>query len=126
MYNRNILKKMSIVVQLVNATGKIIAATGYDIFCSLKFRNFKANTDVFERGTQVREVYTWDSYVVAETGYPYYVSATGELSSGIVFESVNANDITDSMTVKIISVNGIDAETIGKTGYIRISTGGMR
>jgi hypothetical protein len=122
MYNRDILKKVSIVVQLVNTTGKVIATTEGDIFCPLKFRNFKANTDVFERGIQIREVYTWDSYVVAETGYPYYISVAGELSSGIVFESVNANDITDHMTVKIVSVNGIDAETIGKTGYIRIST----
>jgi hypothetical protein len=41
----------------------------------------------------------------------------------IVFPNVNANNITDNMTIKIVSVNGIDAETIGKTGYIRISTG---
>jgi hypothetical protein len=122
MYNRGIHKKVSIVVQLANATGKVIAATGCDIFCPLKFRNFEANTNVFERGQLIREVYTWDSYVVAEAGYPYYMSVAGELSSGIVFESVNANDITDHMTVKIISVNGIDAETAGKTGYIRIST----
>jgi hypothetical protein len=119
MYNRDIRKKVSIVVQLVNATGKVIAATMCDIFCPLKFRNFDANT-------QIHEVYTWDSYVVAETGHLYYVSAAGELSSGIVFESVNANDITDHMTVKIVSVNGIDAETIAKTGYIRISTGEVK
>jgi hypothetical protein len=30
------------------------------------------------------------------------------------------------MTVKIVSVNGIDAETIAKTGYIKISTGKVR
>jgi hypothetical protein len=79
-----------------------------------------------KEGEQIREVYTWDSYVVAETGHPYYMSATGEFSSGIVFESVNANDITDHMTMKIVSVNGIDAETIAKTGYIRISTGKIK
>jgi TolB-like protein len=44
----------------------------------------------------------------------------------MVFKDVNANDITDSMAIKIVTVNGIDAETIGKTGYIRISAGGMR
>jgi hypothetical protein len=44
----------------------------------------------------------------------------------ISFSNVNANDITDHMTVKIVSVNGIDAETIAKTGYIRISTGAVR
>jgi hypothetical protein len=41
----------------------------------------------------------------------------------VTFKNVNANDITDNMTVQIVSVNGIDAETIGKTGYIKISTG---
>jgi hypothetical protein len=127
MYNRDINKKVSISAQLINATGKVIAATSCDVFCPLKFKNFKANADVFENGVRVREVYTWDSYVVAETGYPYYISiVTGELSFSIVFENVNANDITDHMTVEIVSVNGIDAETIAKTGYIRISTGKVK
>jgi hypothetical protein len=126
MYNRDISKKVSIVAQLINATGQVVAATSCDIFCPLKFRNFKADTNVFERGEQIREVYTWDSYVAAETGYPYYISAAGEFSSGIVFESVNANDITDHMTVKIVSVNGINAETLAKDGYIRISTGRLQ
>jgi hypothetical protein len=44
----------------------------------------------------------------------------------MIFKDVNANDITDNMTIKIVTVNGIDAESIGKTGYIRISAGGMR
>jgi hypothetical protein len=92
-----------------------------DVLCSLKFRNFKANTNVFEMGQQVREVYTWDNYVVAETGYPSYISGSGDVSRGIVFNSVNANDITDHMAVKIASVNGIDAETLAKNGYIKIS-----
>jgi hypothetical protein len=127
MYNRDISKKVSIAVQLVNATGKVMAVTGCDIFCPLKFRNFKENTNVFERGQQIREVYTWDSYVVAETGYPYYVDVvSGKLSSGIVFESVNASGITGNMTVKIISVNGIDAELLAKNGYIKISTGRLQ
>jgi hypothetical protein len=127
MYNRIIRKKLSIGAQLVNATGKVIAVTSCDVFCPLKFRNFKANSNVFERGVQVREVYTWDSYVVAETGYPYYINIfAGELSSGVMFESVNANDITDHMTVEIVSVNGIDAETVARDGYIRISTGEVR
>jgi hypothetical protein len=44
----------------------------------------------------------------------------------ILFPNVNANDITDRMTVKIAGVNGVDAETIAKTGYIRISTGEVK
>jgi hypothetical protein len=34
----------------------------------------------------------------------------------------NDNYITDNLVVKIISVNGIDAETAGSTGYIRIAS----
>jgi GH24 family phage-related lysozyme (muramidase) len=127
MYRRNIHKKVSIVTQLINATGKVIAATECDIFCPLKFRNFQANANVFERGVQVREIYTWDSYVVAETGYPpYYQIGAGKFSSGIVFKNVNANDITENMTVKIISVNGITTELLAKNDYIKISTGRLQ
>jgi hypothetical protein len=50
----------------------------------------------------------------------------GDFSGNVSFSNVNANDITDNMTVKIVSVNGISAETIGKTGYIRIAARGMR
>jgi hypothetical protein len=35
-------------------------------------------------------------------------------------------DRTQDKTVKIASVNGIDTETIAKTGYIRISTGEVK
>jgi hypothetical protein len=124
--NRKIHKKVSIAARLVNAAGKVIATTSCDILCPLKFKNFRSNDNVFDRGVQVREFYAWDSYVVAETGYPHYISFFTGVSSGILFESVNANDITDHMTVEIVSVNGIDAETIAKTGYIRISTGEIK
>jgi predicted PolB exonuclease-like 3'-5' exonuclease len=36
MYNREIRKKVSIAAQLVNAAGKVIAATSCDIFCPLE------------------------------------------------------------------------------------------
>ena len=38
----------------------------------------------------------------------------------IDFRSIKANDITDNLVVKIVSVNGIDAETTEATGYIRM------
>jgi hypothetical protein len=37
------------------------------------------------------------------------------------FSGVNANDISDMLTVKITSVNNISAEEAGKQGYIKIS-----
>jgi hypothetical protein len=41
----------------------------------------------------------------------------------IVFIGVNANDITDLLTVEILSVNGIDAESATRNGFIKISSG---
>jgi hypothetical protein len=40
--------------------------------------------------------------------------------STTTFRNVNANDITDNLIIKIISVNGIDANQAGETGYIKI------
>jgi hypothetical protein len=41
----------------------------------------------------------------------------------IVFMGVDANDITDLLTVEILSVNGLDAESATRNGYIKISSG---
>jgi hypothetical protein len=41
-----------------------------------------------------------------------------------VFKNVNAYDITNKLTIKILSINGIDAETAMKDGYVRIVTQG--
>jgi hypothetical protein len=41
----------------------------------------------------------------------------------LVFKNVNVNQITDSMIIKIVTVNDIDAETAISNGYIKISTG---
>jgi hypothetical protein len=61
-----------------------------------------------------------------ETGTPG-IGSTDVRSSGdgrirLDFENVNANDITDNLVVKIISVNGVDAETAMATGFIRIAS----
>jgi hypothetical protein len=120
MYNRRILKKISISFQLVNANDKMIGTSNDDIWCSLRFRNFTSglyndheSTERLRRQLDVAgAVYGWDMSVEASP-----------CIENIVFFSVNANDITDNMTVKIVSVNGIDTETASQTGYIRISTG---
>jgi hypothetical protein len=115
MYHRRILKKTSVNFQLINAKGKIIAATVKDVWCPLRFADFRSDLYLFDQKPRldvVGDVYGWNMSVLAETG-----------RENVLFSNVNANDITDDMTVKIVSVNGIDAETIAKTGYIRISTG---
>jgi hypothetical protein len=63
-----------------------------------------------------------------ETGYVIHndVISTGIGRKEVVFKNVNANDITENMTVKIISVNDIDAETLAKNGYIKISKWGVQ
>ncbi|MFP3042501.1 leucine-rich repeat domain-containing protein [Treponema primitia] len=38
------------------------------------------------------------------------------------FRNVNANDLTSVMTVRIVSVNNIAAETAGENGYVRIAS----
>ena len=38
----------------------------------------------------------------------------------ITFNNVNVNDITDNLTIKVISVNNSDAEQVTQRGYIRI------
>ena len=42
------------------------------------------------------------------------------------FNNVNINDITDTLTVRIDTVNGRDAETAAMTGYIAIDADGAR
>jgi hypothetical protein len=44
----------------------------------------------------------------------------------IYFKNVNANDISDNLTLKIASVDGIDTETEGNGGNIKISTGPVK
>jgi hypothetical protein len=41
----------------------------------------------------------------------------------VTFYGVKADDITDNLSVYIVSVNGISAEDIARRGYMRISTG---
>jgi hypothetical protein len=115
MYNCTILKRISVRFQLINAEGKVVAATNEDVFCPLRFAHFRSDLfyDSIPRPNLdvVGQVYGWDMSVLAETS-----------KENILFSSVNANDITDKMTIKIVSVNGIDAAAIAKTGYIKIST----
>jgi hypothetical protein len=42
--------------------------------------------------------------------------------NNVKFLDVKANDITDNLIIKIISVNGIDARRAGETDYIKISS----
>jgi TolB-like protein len=43
----------------------------------------------------------------------------------VTFWGVNADKITDKLTVSITSINGMDAKTAGERGYMSISTGDL-
>jgi hypothetical protein len=43
----------------------------------------------------------------------------------ITFSSVNANDITDTLTIQITSVNGVNVQDPANQGYISIRTGSV-
>jgi len=94
-------KNTVIRVQLFNDKGKMIATTEKKIQNKLGFR--------FLPSSPGRDKGFWDSsriLVFSQT-------------DTVVFNNVNANDITDNLTIKIISVNGVD---IAKNpDYIRIT-----
>jgi hypothetical protein len=49
-----------------------------------------------------------------------------EGSAGIVrFPNVNANNLTPILTIAITGINGISAETLNSTGYMKISAGNL-
>jgi TolB-like protein len=81
----------------------------------------KLKSDSFDYGYIIWSRVDGDIYLVDTTK----LVTNGILAGGPVFLNVNANDITDAMTVKVISVNGIDAERAVRDGYIRITTGAI-
>jgi hypothetical protein len=95
----------------------------------------------FARGTKM-EGRNYDyGYVISVMGDHYSVDTTklefvpridryygyGEIPGGnpVEFRDVNANDITENMKVKIISINSIDAERAVSEAYIRITAGNI-
>jgi len=66
----------------------------------------------------------WFFYIYGSGGTEYdYSKIENRIEQDtILFNSVNANDITDNKIIKIISINGINIETIVQTGYINVST----
>jgi hypothetical protein len=84
------------------------------------------NKTAFDIGGDTREYWKSLPEKGYRSGYTIIrndIISTAAASETVIFKNVNANDITGNMTVKIASVNGIDAETAGKTGYIQISIG---
>ena len=58
-----------------------------------------------------------DSFV---SGINYYKIEYDTVTQEVVFNSIDPYKITDKMTIKIVSINGIDAEEAARNGYVRI------
>jgi hypothetical protein len=115
-------------VALVNDYGKTIANTSRLFFQWIALLPDRKKGTIIEGDIEKLMKRNWDAEMNMEgTGS---ISVTKQyinrMNQPIIFSGVNANDITDNLTIKIIGVNGIDAETAGKTGYIRITTGNIK
>jgi hypothetical protein len=103
---------------LLNEKGKLLASETVE--CISKAAFDKKDFADYTGGPPKKGYIQW-----AGSDYGYVIhndvisTAIGEQT--VVFENVNANDITENMTVKIISVNGIGDEILAENGYIKIS-----
>lgn len=99
-------KENYITVELINSDGKTISISNVRIVNNIVFPEGE-NRNMGNDG-----VYRF---------YDFSRIAASSSNSIINFNNVNANDITDNLTVKITSINGIDAEKASVNGYIKIS-----
>jgi hypothetical protein len=98
-------KENNIELQLVNSNGKIVSTSNVSIVNYVAFSEYENTEDI----RRMRHYYDF-THIEARP------------KSGIVhFRNVNANDITDNLVVKIISINEINAELATRNGYIKIS-----
>ena len=58
---------------------------------------------------------------VVNANYSYSVNANGQIDSNTpTFRNVNADDITDNLTIRVDTINGVDATTAIQTGNLQI------
>jgi len=123
--------ELSIVAGLYNEQSKQLSTSGLDIRNYIGFyavdRSMQRPLPKGYLGNRYSQ--THDSNIVDTNRFSFFTGTDIDLRrvvqsriASINFRNVNANDITDNLVVKIISVNGIDAETAGATGYIRIAS----
>jgi hypothetical protein len=101
------LKTINIEIVLLDESGNIISKINDKLLCKEGTRKFQ------KRSGGIYELWDQKSINVKPEN----------LKTKMIFNNVEANKITNTMTIKIINVNGIDVETAGMNGYIRISTG---
>jgi len=92
------VKNFTIVVELVNSKNKVIGKETFQIGGSYEFP-------------------------VPLPGNKIQIQITADGQKTVNFSNVKANDITDSLTVRITSINGTPAETAARNGILQIRTG---
>jgi TolB-like protein len=94
-------KQLTFEIELLNENDDVIAETSVSIVNKIGFRYIRYNHGrVYDTSRIIQE---------ASTDYE------------IVFRNVNANNITDTLTINFIRINGINVISAGRTGYISIS-----
>jgi hypothetical protein len=74
-------------------------------------------------GTATTDIPYLRSYELEKDPRSGRISMPGKVLETVSFRAVKADDITDSLSVSIVSVNGVSAEDAARRGYMRISTG---
>jgi TolB-like protein len=81
------------------------------------FELLNSQNKVIGRQT-LREGGSWGAIDMG-TGIPI-VAVSRDVSDTVNFTNVNANDITDSLTIRVATVNGTNAETAARNGDLQI------
>ena len=69
------------------------------------------------------EIVNEDDIVLSKASYTFTnPSETNQEKTVLRFTNVKASDITEQLTVRVVSVNEIPAQKAGETGYIKISS----
>jgi hypothetical protein len=99
-------KNMTVDIALINDNGETISTTSANIFG--------------QAGTLTQE-HRYYLYVVGKPVVSTISIKPVTKKFTITFERVDVNKITDNTIIKILSINGKDAETAGIEGYIKIT-----
>ena len=133
-------KRMDVALALVDENGKVISEQSVNLRSRIQFA--RSNTRIREGhelywayGRVIFDIMTGGYYIIDTTklevlgvtqaqadDYPFLPSSRNPVNSSLtkrqISFTVNANDITDRLTIRIVSVDGIDIER--NPNYIRV------
>ena len=117
-------RKLNIEFALLNDNGDLISRANIDFY---KYINFESSFKFWR--VPVSFLIPFGTIMISFDGYrvnnPYKIVIPFE-KENITFRNVPANAITDNLIIRVIKINGIDAEQATNSGYIRISSTNRR